>query len=136
MIQLSSKKQAGFTLIEVLVALVIIAIACFAVLRVVSSSISMEKRLQNHMVGTWITTNVLNDLRAKAVTLDKATDDASGTTKMLFQEWPWQAHLIQQNSFMGHYDKPVGISVKNPTPPNAVIWRLKGFLPLQAVPNA
>jgi type II secretion system protein I len=136
MIYLHSKKEAGFTLIEVLVALVIIAIACFAVLRIVSSSISMEKRLENHVVGTWVSQNVLTDLRAGAVTFDAATNDASGSTKILYQSWPWQARLIQQDGFVGHYDQSVGIVVKDALASHKTIWRLQGYVPLKGVPHA
>lgn len=125
----------GFTLIEVLVALIIIAIACFAVLHVVSNSVGISTRLERHMVGTWLSTNVSNDLRANAISLDAATNSVSGSTLMLYQTWPWEAHIIQHNSFIGHYDQAIGVIVKSPVPPNPVIWRLQSYIPLKQTPN-
>lgn len=127
--------QKGFTLIEVLIALVIIAIACFAVLHVVSSSIAMEKRLQEHLIGSWVSHNVLVDVRTGATQFDESTNSASGSTKMLFQSWPWQVRLITQDGFVGHYDQPVGIVVKRALPPRNTMWRLQGYIPFDKVPN-
>jgi type II secretion system protein I len=129
------KKPKGFTLIEVLIAMVIIAIACFAVLHVVASSLSMQSRLEQHTVGSWIAQNTLADLRAGALNFDVGTQTAKDSMLMLYQLWPWQAHLLTQDSFIGHYDRPVGISVKDPMPPNSVIWRMQGYLPLEQVPH-
>jgi type II secretion system protein I len=131
-----SQQHKGFTLIEVLVALVIIAIACFAVLHIVSSSISMESRLEHHMVGTWIADNAIIDLRGQTIKMDAATNSIKDSTPMLYQNWPWEARLMTQDSFIGHYDQPVGITVKQPQPPHAIIWRLQGYIPLKQVPHA
>ena len=126
-------KPTGFTLIEVLIAMTIIAIACFAVLHVVASSISMQSRLEHHTIGTWISQNTLSDLQAGALDFDDATNTVKGSTTMLYQTWTWEAHLLTQDGFIGQYDRAVGISVKDPIPPNPIIWRLQGYVPLAQV---
>ena len=50
---------------------------------------------------------------------------------MLYQNWLWHVTLLDQDGFIGHYDQAVGISVKSPLPPNKIIWRLHGYIPLK-----
>jgi type II secretion system protein I len=131
MIHRFNTRAHGFTLIEVLIALVIIAIACFAVLHVVAASLSMQSRLQQHTVGSWIAQNTLADLRAGALDFNLGTQSVSDSTPMLYSLFPWQAHELTQDSFIGHYDRAVGITVRDPNAPHSVIWRLQGYLPLK-----
>ncbi len=53
----------AFTLIEVLVALLIIAIACAAVIRAMTQGVRTTSHLQSAIVSRWVATNVLAELQ-------------------------------------------------------------------------
>nr|WP_105532161.1 type II secretion system minor pseudopilin GspI [Solimicrobium silvestre] len=58
-----SKKQAGFTLLEVLVALVIVGVALGASLRAVGSLTQNSNHLRASMMATWSAENRLSQIR-------------------------------------------------------------------------
>ena len=86
----------AFTLIEVMVALVILAIALLACLltvrRVEEGDIHVRQVLSAH----WVAENVLAQMQLSL--LPKPTDQAeNGSAKMLNQTWQWQAHMVHKN---------------------------------------
>ncbi|PRC92860.1 type II secretion system minor pseudopilin GspI [Solimicrobium silvestre] len=63
MLTMPSKKQAGFTLLEVLVALVIVGVALGASLRAVGSLTQNSNHLRASMMATWSAENRLSQIR-------------------------------------------------------------------------
>lgn len=59
------RTHAGFTLLETLVALSIIAVALLAALRAMGSTASAASHLREHTIATWIAENRLAELRAR-----------------------------------------------------------------------
>jgi type II secretion system protein I len=55
-----NKKTTGFTLIEILIALVIIAISFTAIMKVTSDNINGHQYLNNKMMAHWAAENTLN----------------------------------------------------------------------------
>ena len=90
------KRHAGFTLLEVLVALAVLAIAMGAVIKVSASNSSNAAYLKEKTIAHWIAMNKVNELRL--------TDDwpSIGTKKdtevMAGEEWRWQMKISKTDS--------------------------------------
>ena len=82
-------KQAGMTLIEVLIALAIVSIAMTAIIKATTQSIRGTSHLQNKMIATWVAQDVINEFRVKLRELPDASDREK--INMLNQDWYWQA---------------------------------------------
>lgn len=78
----------GFTLIEVLVALAVLAIALAAVLRTMGQSIDLAADLRERTLALWVAQE-----RAAALQLANtwpSLDTTKGTAEMGGREWEWQ----------------------------------------------
>lgn len=86
--------STGFTLIEVLIALVIVAIAFTALLHVTAQNLSNTQRLKEKTISHWVAKQgvVMMQLGLLKV-MPNAT--ASQVTQMLGQNWYWQAKIKQ-----------------------------------------
>ena len=85
--------EAGFTLIEVLIALAIIGIAMSAIIKAASQNIKDTHYLQQKTMATWVGTEVIHATQAGILKLPKEPDDLQEETDMLGQTWSWKAHL-------------------------------------------
>lgn len=81
-------KQAGLTLIEVLIALAIVGIAMTAIIKATSQNILGTRYLQNKTIGMWVGEEVLNEVRAGILSVSNGQQHQ--VTTMLSQDWPWQ----------------------------------------------
>mgnify|MGYP001825921208 CR=1 FL=1 len=85
------KRHTGFTLLEVLVALAVLAIAMGAVIKVSATNSSNAAYLKEKTIAHWVAMNKVNELRL--------TDDwpSIGTKKdteiMAGEEWRWQMKI-------------------------------------------
>ncbi len=77
----------GFTLIEVLIALAIAAIALAAISRVVSQSIDTTASLRDRELATWVAQNQLANLRLNHAW--PPTDTSDGETELGGRQWRW-----------------------------------------------
>ncbi len=79
-----SKKQ-GFTLLEVLVALAVIAIGLAAVMKVSIENAENARYLRDKTLAHWVAMNVLTEIqiREESPKLDE------GTAMMAAREWVW-----------------------------------------------
>lgn len=84
----------GFTLVEVLVALLILAIALLAIMSALSSSVRNLNRLQDTMAASWVADNVVSELQLGMLNLNG--QGAQGSIAMGQQTWGWHANLLQQ----------------------------------------
>lgn len=75
----------GFTLIEVLIALSIIAIAMTAVIKASSQNIRATHYLQNKTTAMWVAEQIINEARVGIFTFSDA--EVKQTTEFLGQEW-------------------------------------------------
>lgn len=82
---------AGFTLVEVLVALAVLTIALAAVMRALSQSIDTSASLRDRTVAMWV---AQNRLAMHQVTRDfPALDTTEGEAEMAGREWRWREQV-------------------------------------------
>ena len=89
----SLKRSRAFTLIEVLIALLIIAIALGAVVRATTQSVLATTHVRNTMGAHWVAMNVLSEMQTGLLPVPHAGDVVRGKTKMLRKIWHWRASL-------------------------------------------
>lgn len=85
------KKQKGFTLVEVLVALVIISLAMLAGLSSSQSTTRNLQYVQNRTLSYMVAQNALVAMQLKIDGVRPAVGRWSGHTLLADREWYWQA---------------------------------------------
>lgn len=88
-------KHKGFTLIEVLIALVILAIALMAVVKATDTNIHNLDYLRDKTEAQWVADNVLANMQAGLLVVPQQTQQ-QGATTLLNRAWYWQASPEQQ----------------------------------------
>jgi general secretion pathway protein I len=116
-------KQSGFTLIEVLIALVILAIALIAVVKATDTNIHNLDYLRDKITAQWVADNVLANMQAGLLPTPQATAQR-GAINMLDRLWYWQAKPEQQ---MNNTIKRINIAV-TATPNGKPLIFLIGFV--------
>ena len=91
--RLPNFKQQGLTLIEVLIALAIIAIALTAIIKSTSQDIRGTTYLQDKTIAMWVGQNVINETRTGLLRLS-GEEPVMQKTTMLDRDWYWQASAI------------------------------------------
>ena len=82
------KRAAGFTLVEILVALAILAIAVAAVVTAVSGNVSNAAYLRERTLAHWVAMNKVAELQVDGDWPSPGTKH--GESLMAAQEWSWQ----------------------------------------------
>ena len=82
-----SKRAAGFTLIEVMVALTIIAIALGALLNTSGTQANSATYLKQKTIAHWVALNELSQIRISGTFPDLG--DKKDSTTMANHEWHW-----------------------------------------------
>ena len=95
--QANNKKIRGFTLIEVLIALAIVAIALAAVIKATSSDVKNTDRIKSVTIGHWVQMHAIAMLQLKLLN-PKSSQTVSQVTTMLNQKWYWRAQLTNTPS--------------------------------------
>lgn len=86
-------KKSGFTLIEVLVALMIIAIALTAALKASIQSTKATIHVKNSMVAHWVGLNILSEIQTGLIAPPVVDAVSYGKTNMLGCDWNWSARV-------------------------------------------
>jgi general secretion pathway protein I len=102
-------RDQGFTLLEVLIALAIIAIACMAIMKAVNDGVLVTTRLQNSAGSHWVAANVVANLRNGQLALPAVGSPLSGKQQLLNHTWRW---LVSANGqVVNQYVHPVIVNV-------------------------
>jgi general secretion pathway protein I len=88
-----SPAQHGFTLIEVLAALVIVALGMIAAIQAVTQSARNGTYLRDKTLAHWIGMNVLAERRLQASAPDVA--ESTGRVEFADQQWQWSMKVTQ-----------------------------------------
>ncbi|MCL9684613.1 GspI family T2SS minor pseudopilin variant LspI [Legionella maioricensis] len=86
----SNQKISGFTLIEVLLALTIIAIALTALLKATAQNIENTHRIKEKAIGHWVAMQGVSMIQLNLLQLNQSQESTQATT-MLGQQWYWRA---------------------------------------------
>ena len=101
MLHSTRKQGSGFTLIEVLVALFIIAIALTAAIQATNSSIQTTTRLRETLSAHWVGLNVLSEMQTGILTLTGEGDVPHGSTQMLMETFDWAVTKTNSSELSG-----------------------------------
>jgi len=86
-----ARKQGGFTLMEILVAVAIIAIVLGALVQAAGASAANAGRLRDKTVAQWVGANRLAELQLTGSFPD--TGSKNGEAEMLGQVWFWKTNV-------------------------------------------
>ena len=90
---MKTKHPRGFTLMEVLIALVIVTLAVSALLGTVTSSGSNVSYLRDKTIAEWVALNRLTEIRIAQQMPDKGR--RVGNTEMAGMRWQWEEEVIE-----------------------------------------
>ncbi len=130
--------QLGFTLIEVVVAMAVVALGMMAVFRVVHDTVNNSVYLRDRTLATWIGDNRLVEMRLASEL--PSIDETEGEVEFANQRWRWKANVSQtpvddlrridirvrreddsEDSALAEVSGFVG-AVAMATPPSATLW--------------
>ena len=84
-------RNDGFTLLEVLIAMVILSLSLMAAIRVATMMTSSSIRMKEETIAQWVALNKMAELRlAKGVPVNGRTD---GEEEMAGRSWRWKITL-------------------------------------------
>ena len=120
---MQTMRQRGFTLMEVLVALAVVAISLTALIGAVGRITHNDSGLRDRTFADWVAMNELTSIRlAKTIPQGGSLD---GDADMGGQKWHWKATFsATADPNLERVDVTVGTADK----PDDAIWTVSGFL--------
>ncbi|MCC7325996.1 MAG: type II secretion system minor pseudopilin GspI [Burkholderiales bacterium] len=117
------KRRGGFTLVEILVALAIVAIALAAGMRALAQATDTASALKARTLALWVAQNRL--AAAQIASPWPAPGNYSGAAQQAGAQFVWQANVTTTpNSAFRKFE----ITVAEPHSPDYTLARLVGFL--------
>ena len=90
---MSRRKARGFTLLEIMVALAVLALAMGALVKTASNYTSNQTYLRDRTMTNWVARNVLAQHQLENQW--PKVGERKGTLEMGWQEWDWRAKITQ-----------------------------------------
>ena len=118
-----SNRRAGFTLVEVLVALAIVSIALLAALRAAGQGTSNADELRAHLLAGWVAENLLAEHRARGDWLPLGIQRGMGSQAGL--EFGWREEITTTPSPVF---RRVDVFVFTPSADSRSLAHLTGFV--------
>ena len=88
-----ARRSAGFTLIEVMVALVIASLALTAVTASISQMVEAGTAMRDRTYATWIAENKIAELRLRNV--EPKVSESNGEVEFAGLDWAWTATISE-----------------------------------------
>lgn len=89
----AERRFKGFTLIEVVVAMAVVALGLMAVFRVVSDTVNNTSHLRDRTFAEWIADNQLTEIRLRGAVPSVGT--SSGSVDYAGREWAWESTVTE-----------------------------------------
>ena len=121
---INKARQQAFTLIEVLIALVILAIALLAIVKVMGDSIHGLAAVKERTIAHWIADNTISSAQLGLIPTPTADSPEQSSTRMLNSTWYLN---ISTQETADNYSQQIKVAVskKQETKP---IWTEYGFI--------
>ncbi|MFK8032468.1 MAG: type II secretion system minor pseudopilin GspI [Gammaproteobacteria bacterium] len=117
------KRSGGFTLIEALVATLIVALALVAITTKVSLAAKIAKRTQEQTIARWVAMNAITELRLKPGLADTGRSD--GDEEMAGTEWRWDMEILKSQAEDVHQ---VIVTVSHANTPDRSIYQMTSLV--------
>ena len=88
-----NNKNAGFTLLEVMVALFIVAVAMGGAIKVIENSAQNTSRMTDKTFANWVAMNKITELRLNSEWPKLGT--VKGESEMSDRKWKWEQNTIK-----------------------------------------
>ena len=125
----SFSRCRGFTLIEVMVALVVAALALVAVMASISQMIDAGTSMRDRTYASWIAQNRIAEMRLANIEPDVSR--SSGETEFADLEWGWAATVSETGvEYLYRVDVAVGFAGSDD-----VIRTVTGFIGEPGIPG-
>jgi len=79
--------QAGFTLIEIMIALLIVSVGVVAVMTATASNVQVTSELERRTIASWVVSNRIAEMRHLSKTESLSTGNDTETVDMGGYEW-------------------------------------------------
>ena len=123
---LQRQRQAGFTLLEVLVALVVLAVALVALTRTASRETEAFDSLRQRSLAGWVAANALTEVRLAPGLPPIGRSD--GSSRMAGRQWSWRLD-VEATPAAGIRRLHVAVYAPGDDPDrgSAPVWTMDGF---------
>lgn len=116
------RRHAGFTLIEVLVALAILGIALAASMRTLNLSVDAARDVRERLAATWVLQNRLAEIEARR--LFPGAGDTSGEVEYAGLRLVWKQRVVETPNVAF---RRVELSAALASQPDYALARLNGY---------
>ena len=123
-------RMSGFTLLEVMIALLVFAVAASSLLLSDGNAVRRTSQIQDRIIANWLADQMLNHFYQDADNLQVGS--FGGPQEMSGRDWYVQSDIIETDK-PGFYRVEVAVFAGNQLPGQAenrkeAIWGLTGFL--------
>ena len=122
-----NNKNKGFTLLEVLVALAVFAVAAIALMRVSESQLQLSARLEDKTFAHWVALNMVSEMQANQDWPDLG--EQTGKVSMAGRDWKIIVKtLVTPMNRVRRIEVTVGVAPQDFTQNMEAITVLSGFI--------
>jgi general secretion pathway protein I len=118
-------RQRAFTLIEVLVAVVVVSMGTLAIAGQIGQSARNARLIQAKTLGTWIAMNKITELRLVEGVPDAGRDD--GEIEFAGRDWVWESEIKSPSGDVENFMR-IEVNVALANEPDEIIADAIGFI--------